>query len=59
MRIPTGCEALSSAVDAVSVLIRLGLCVWVLAGFADIMRFRFRPNGLEKFASTVVVGMAL
>lgn len=59
MRIPTGCETLSSAVDAVSVLIRLGLCVWVLAGFADAMHFRFRPDGLEEFDSTVAVGMAL
>lgn len=48
VRIPTGCEALGSVVDAVSVLMRLGLCVWVLAGFADALRFRFRPDGFEE-----------
>lgn len=57
--ISIGCEALGSVVDSVSTLIRLRLCVWVIAGFTDAMHFRFRPEGLEEFDSTVAVGTVL
>ena len=59
MRISTGLEALGSVVDVVSVLTRLGLCAWVLAGFADVMPFRFRPGDPEVFIATVAADIVL